>query len=292
MRSRRWLIPMVLCLVMGSSAPVHPFPISSYAWDDTEWAARCQPVRTSYNPDRPLSTASLTLSPTDERFVDFLYWVWANKIGEHQVEQVGGTEWKGPTNGVIFHWAPGSRWETHTIVPFEHAIDHLVDEHRWTDRMFPDFFTPFGKIQGVGIEKRLSMKNSPTWAMFLEHIGGPESPYYRYVFHQESGIDPERRPSNSFSSTISMAKDSLPRPAGRGSQSLIRPMKPTRPALKRGRNDWLSGQAAGVALSVLCSFCAHLLPTPQHSSQFVDLTEPFAGMNGPECCGVCPSELG
>ncbi len=192
MRRRRWLIPMVLCLVMGSSAPVHPFPISSYAWDDTEWAAHCQPVRTSYNPDHRLSTTSLTLSPTDERFVDFLYWVWANKLGEHQVEQVGGTEWKGPTNGVIFHWAPGSRWETHTVVPFEHAIHHLVDEHRWTDRMFPDFFTPFGKIQGVGIEERLSMKNPPTWAMFLEHIGGPESPYYRYVFHQESGIDPER----------------------------------------------------------------------------------------------------
>jgi len=189
----RGVFSMLLCLFIGSAAPAYPFPISNYAWNDRQWEQRCKTVRTSYNPDRPLSNSQLTLSPQDERFVDFLYWVWANKISEHQVEQVGGTEWQGPTDGVIFHWAPGSRWETHTVVPFDHATHHLVDEHRWTDRMFPDFFERFGKVQGVNIEKRLSMTKPPTWAMFLKHIGGPASPYYRYVFHQESGIDPQRR---------------------------------------------------------------------------------------------------
>jgi len=40
---------------------------------------------------------------------------------------------------------------------------------------------------------RLMLKPDDERAHFLEHIGGPESPYYRYVFHQESGIDPARR---------------------------------------------------------------------------------------------------
>jgi hypothetical protein len=43
----------------------------------------------------------------DPRFNDFLYGIWANKVLEHQVEQIGGTEWTGPSDGVIFHWAPG-----------------------------------------------------------------------------------------------------------------------------------------------------------------------------------------
>jgi len=59
--------------------------------------------------------------------------------------------------------------------------------------MFKDFFEKFGPIQGINIKQRLSMDKSPTWAQFLQHIGGPESPYYRYVFHQESTIDPGRR---------------------------------------------------------------------------------------------------
>ncbi|HXF93069.1 MAG TPA: hypothetical protein VNK46_09950 [Nitrospiraceae bacterium] len=107
------------------------FPVSDAAWSDAQWQAHCQDVRTSYNPTAPLRTDALTITPADPRFVDFVFWVWANKIIEHQVEQVGGTEWKGPTNGVIFHWAPGSRWETHTLVPFEHAIHHISGEHRW-----------------------------------------------------------------------------------------------------------------------------------------------------------------
>ncbi|RMH36395.1 MAG: hypothetical protein D6690_05990 [Nitrospirae bacterium] len=175
---------------MGS---VQAFPVSEYAWTDEQWAQRCRDVRTSYNPDHGLSTSKLTLTPEDERFEDFLFWVWANKIIEHQVEQVGGTEWDGPTNGVIFHWAPGSRWETHTVVPFEHAIHHVADEHRWTDTMFKDFFDRFGGTQGVNIKERLSMTTPPTWGMFLRHVGGPESPYYRYVFHQEAQIDLKRR---------------------------------------------------------------------------------------------------
>ena len=192
----RWS-PVIGAVLAWSCLSVPPpalaFPVSKAAWSDAEWQTRCKPVRTTFNPTSPLSTTRLTLSPSDERFVDFLYWVWANKIAEHQVEQVGGTEWDGPTNGVIFHWAPGSRWETHTVVSFPHALHHLTEEHQWTDGMFPDFFAPYGGVRGVRLDQRLSMTTPPTWAMLLAHIGGPESPYYRYVFHQESGIDPERR---------------------------------------------------------------------------------------------------
>lgn len=184
---------ITILLSLAGTVPAGAFPVGEAAWSNAEWEARCKPVRTTYNPTRPLSTTALTLSPTDERFVDFLYWVWANKIAEHQVEQVGGTEWEGPEDGVIFHWAPGSRWEMHTVVSFEHALHHLAEEHKWTDRMFPGFFEPFGGVRGVSIKERLSMTKAPTWAMLLEHIGGPDSPYYRYVFHQESGVDPERR---------------------------------------------------------------------------------------------------
>ncbi|MEC4675112.1 MAG: hypothetical protein VST68_13065, partial [Nitrospirota bacterium] len=111
----------------------YAFPVSSYAWTNSQWEQRCSKVRTSYNPQTLLSNSQLTITPEDPRFVDFLYWVWANKLTEHQVEQVGGTEWDGPTDGVIFHWAPGSRWEMHTLVPFKHAIHHVAEEHGWID---------------------------------------------------------------------------------------------------------------------------------------------------------------
>ena len=173
-----------------TATPGFSFPVSSYAWTDTQWEHRCANVRTSYNPATTLTNSQLTITPDDSRFVDFLYWVWANKLTEHQVEQVGGTEWNGPTDGVIFHWAPGSRWEMHTVVPFKNAIHHVAEEHGWMDTMFHDFFGQFGGAKGVSIATRLSGDEAPTWAMFLKHIGGPESPYYRYVFHQESYIDP------------------------------------------------------------------------------------------------------
>lgn len=169
------------------------FPVSSAAWTEDQWEERCTAVRTSYNPNHALPTDKLTLQIGDPRFVDFVYWVWMNKILEHQIEQVGGTEWQGPTDGVIFHWAPGSRWETHTVVPFSHAIHHIADEHRWQDTMFQEFFEPYGPVVGVNVKERLSMDTEPTWKQFLRHIGGPESPFYRYVFHQESAIDPTRR---------------------------------------------------------------------------------------------------
>ncbi|MFQ5932683.1 MAG: hypothetical protein ACE5MM_09755, partial [Nitrospiraceae bacterium] len=85
MRRTRWIFSILMCLFIDSAAPAYPFPISSYAWGDAQWEQRCKDVRTSYNPDRSLSKTQLTLSPKDERFVDFLYWVWANKIAEHQV---------------------------------------------------------------------------------------------------------------------------------------------------------------------------------------------------------------
>lgn len=173
--------------------PSYGFPNSSYAWTDVQWETRCAKAQTSFNPHGALSNTQLSITTKDPRFVDFLYWVWANKITEHQVEQVGGTEWDGPTNGVIFHWAPGSRWEMHTVVPFKHAIHHIAEEHNWVDTMFSDFFDQFGKSTGASIAARLSADKAPTWAMFLKHIGGPESPYYRYVFHQESSIDTKQQ---------------------------------------------------------------------------------------------------
>jgi hypothetical protein len=183
---------MLVCL-LGLIDRLEAFPLSSAAWSEAQWTQHCKDVRTSYNRTAPLSSDRLTLKPEDPRFLDFLYWVWANKILEHQIEQVGGTEWKGPSDGVIFHWAPGSRWETHTLVPFDHAIQHISGEHQWQDNMFKEFFEQFGPVKGVNIKQRLSKEKPPTWAQFLRHIGGSESPYYRYVFHQESVIDPARR---------------------------------------------------------------------------------------------------
>ena len=183
----------LLIFLLGFPSITSAFQLSSAAWSESVWQAHCKDIRTSYNATQSLATDGLTLTPDDPRFNDFLYWVWANKILEHQVEQVGGTEWNGPTDGVIFHWAPGSRWETHTVVSFEHAIHHITDEHQWQDNMFKDFFEKFGPVKGVSIKQRLSINNSPTWAQFLEHVGGPDSPYYRYVFHQEMAIDLTRR---------------------------------------------------------------------------------------------------
>lgn len=189
----RMFLYLALFLLLPLQGYAFAFPVSSAAWSDAQWEQHCKDVRTTYNPRTPLRTDQLTLSPDNPRFLDFLYWVWASKITEHQVEQIGGTEWSGPTGGVIFHWAPGSRWETHTVMPFAHAIYHLSGEHQWQDNMFKEFFEPFGPITGVNIAERLSQDQAPTWAQFLKHIGGPESPYYRYVFHQESVIDPTRR---------------------------------------------------------------------------------------------------
>jgi hypothetical protein len=184
---------LAITIVLGLPFSGLAFPVSHAAWSKNTWLAHCKDVRTSFNPKVPLSAEHLTLTPTDVRFNDFVYWVWANKILEHQVEQVGGTEWDGPTDGVIFHWAPGSRWETHTVVPFKEAITHITEDHHWQDTMFKEFFEPFGPIRGVSIRERLSMDQAPTWANFLGHIGGPESPYYRYIFHQEQAIDLKAR---------------------------------------------------------------------------------------------------
>ena len=190
---RQLVLPLAIVFIAGSFAMIShsdAFPLSSAAWSDAQWEQRCKDVRTSYNQTSPFNAKALTLKENDPRFLDFLYWVWANKILEHQVEQVGGTEWDGPKNGVIFHWAPGSRWETHTVASFEHAIHHIADEHGWNDTMFKDFFEPFGGVRGVNLRQRFSFDKPPTWTQFLQHIGGSESPYYRYVFHQESAIDP------------------------------------------------------------------------------------------------------
>jgi hypothetical protein len=142
----------VLIFLLGFPPVTPAFPISSAAWSNSVWQDHCKDVRTSYNPTHSLATDRLTLTTDDPRFSDFLYWVWANKILEHQVEQIGGTEWTGPTDGVIFHWAPGSRWKTHTVASFDQAIHHIAEEHRWRDTMFKDFFEKFGPVKRVSIK--------------------------------------------------------------------------------------------------------------------------------------------
>jgi mono/diheme cytochrome c family protein len=166
------------------------------AWSSAEWQARCAGVRTSFNPSRELSDTELTLAPGDPRWLDFVYWAIDNKVAEHQVEAYGGTGWDGPQGGVIFHWAPGSHWERDTLASFGFTLGHTVGEHRWLDTMFPDFFERYGGVYGVNVKDRMVQIDpaSPApWIAFLDYGGSEKSPYYRYLFHQESVVNPERR---------------------------------------------------------------------------------------------------
>ena len=199
----RWLAVLAAAFVLiaaaffiGSSRGEEKYRhISAFAWDREQWAQRTAGIRTSYNPDHDLNSETLTLVPGDERWLDFVFWCENNKLAEHQVEAYGGTEWEGPTGGVIFHWAPGSRWETHTLASFGFTIGHTIGEHQWKDTQFPDFFEKYGGVYGVNVKDRLAEIDvaSPTpWVEFLEYSGGASSPYYRYLFHQEVVIDPVR----------------------------------------------------------------------------------------------------
>ena len=71
--------------------------IGPFAWTDEQWRLRCAGVRTSYNPDHDLNHNTLTLRPSDPRWLDFVFWSLNNKINEHQFEAFGGTGWRGPT---------------------------------------------------------------------------------------------------------------------------------------------------------------------------------------------------
>jgi plastocyanin len=185
---------LTACLmILIVTSPAKAFPIADYAWSDEQWIEVSKDVRTSYNPNASLNPDKLTIKVDDERFVDFIYWVWHNKINEHQVEMIGGSEWDGHTDGVIFHWAPGSRWETHTVMPFDMAIGHVTGEHQWFDTQFPDFFEPHGGVKRVNIKERLLVDKSPTWGEFVNFIGDPNGLYYRYLYHQEVAIDPEKK---------------------------------------------------------------------------------------------------
>ena len=197
-RAHGWLLSILAAVLFSlfSFHQVSAFPISSYAWSDAQWEEKCKGVRTSFNPDSELSNRELTLTPDDPRWLDFIYWAWHNKITEHQVEALGGTLWEGPKNGVIFHWAPGSRWETHTVASFGATVGHTMGEHAWVDTNFPDFFERRGGTYGALVKDRLYEMdpNSPRpWVEFLEYLGGPESPHYRFVFHHEAAIDPVRK---------------------------------------------------------------------------------------------------
>jgi len=199
-RTSIWLGVIILVAIssylIGTSSGEKKYKhISGFAWSSDEWAARSKGVRTSYNPDHDLSTTELTIVPGDERWLDFVFWCFNNKLAEHQVEAYGGTEWDGPKGGVIFHWAPGSRWETHTLASFGFTIGHTIGEHKWKDTQFPGFFEKYGGVYGVNVKDRLVEIDSTSaapWVDFLEYCGGPNSPYYRYLFHQEAIVDPVR----------------------------------------------------------------------------------------------------
>ena len=189
------LVAIVVYFVGVSSGQKKYEHVSGFAWSSDEWASRTKGLRTSYNPDHDLSTTQLTLTPGDPRWLDFVFWCFNNKLAEHQVEAYGGTEWKGPTGGVIFHWAPGSRWETHSLASFGFTIGHTIGEHKWLDTQFPDFFEQYGGVYGINVKDRLAEIDSTSatpWVKFLEYCGGGNSPYYRYLFHQESVVDPVR----------------------------------------------------------------------------------------------------
>ncbi|HUL45192.1 MAG TPA: c-type cytochrome [Bacteroidota bacterium] len=202
--SRRFIPGLIVVLIAGiivaffagkSSGEKKYHHISGFAWDAAEWAEKTKGIRTSYNPDHDLDATQLTLTPGDPRWLDFVFWCFNNKLAEHQVEAYGGTEWDGPTGGVIFHWAPGSRWETHTLASFGFTIGHTIGEHKWMDTQFPDFFEKYGGVYGVNIKDRLEEidpKSAAPWVAFLDYCGGPSSPYYRYLFHQEAIVDPIR----------------------------------------------------------------------------------------------------
>ena len=169
--------------------------ISGFSWDAEEWGEKTKGIRTSYNPDHDLDATQLTLTPGDPRWLDFVFWCFNNKLAEHQVEAYGGTEWDGPKGGVIFHWAPGSRWETNTLASFGFTIGHTIGEHKWMDTQFPDFFEKYGGVYGINVKDQLAeidQKSSAPWVAFLDYCGGPSSPYYRYLFHQEAIVDPVR----------------------------------------------------------------------------------------------------
>lgn len=190
-------VPLFALLAAGCGGPSpNRAHLSPMAWTKGEWEQRCRGVRSSYNPDADLSDTVLTLVPGDPRWVDFVYWSMNNKVAEHQVEAYGGTGWAGPKGGVIFHWASGSHWERDTLASFGFTIGHIAGEHRWTDTMFPDFFEKYGGVYGINIKDRLTEidPGSPKpWVEFLEYSGGAQSPYYRYLFHQEAIVDPPAR---------------------------------------------------------------------------------------------------
>jgi cytochrome c oxidase cbb3-type subunit 2 len=193
--SRLSLVPLVL-FVAACSGRSNRAHLGPGAWTSAQWQARCGGVRTSFNPSHELSDSELTIVPGDPRWLDFVYWAINNKVAEHQVEQYGGTNWNGPKGGVIFHWAPGSHWERDTLASFGFTLGHTIGEHRWLDTMFPDFFERYGGVYGISVKDRL-VQIDPTspapWIEFLRYGGSDGSPYYRYLFHQETVVDPERR---------------------------------------------------------------------------------------------------
>jgi cytochrome c oxidase cbb3-type subunit 2 len=170
--------------------------VGSFVWTDAQWHSRCRGVRTSYDPDHDLREDELTLVPSDPRWLDFVFWTLSSKVNEHQVEAYGGTNWNGPKGGIIFHWAPGSRWERDTLHSVGFFIGHVVGEHRWTDTMFPDFFEKYGGVYGVNVKDRLAEiepRSMRAWVDFLAYQAGPSSPYYRYLLHIYWSVDVDRR---------------------------------------------------------------------------------------------------
>ncbi len=148
-------------------------PLSPAAWSEVTWREHCQGVRTSYNPSRDLSSKIFTLTPKDERWPEFLSWVWSHKISEHRIEGMNTRDSDDISPGVNVHWASGSRWERHTTMSFGYAIAYLVGELGWQDTDFAEFFSPYGGTYGINLKDRLvlidPLRASP-WQEFLRFL--------------------------------------------------------------------------------------------------------------------------
>src|SRR6266508_4614142 len=71
---------LAACQRAAPAAPALPH-LGPATWTSERWQQRCRGVRTSYNPDRDLSDATLTLVPGDQRWQDTMFPDFFEKYG-------------------------------------------------------------------------------------------------------------------------------------------------------------------------------------------------------------------